>query len=249
MYQLLNKIIIALIPMFSFAQQTDFLTTQKKYERVRTALKEKQEVLKQKLDKHNLSVNNLNLIFVAYKDDDLLEIYGKSKKEHTYRKIISYPICSRSGKLGPKRKQGDGQVPEGFYHIDRFNPSSNFYLSLGINYPNLFDKRKSKANDLGGDIFIHGACVTVGCLPMTDNYIKEIYLLATYARSNGQKKIPVYVFPFKMTDKNMQIYKAKYKHNEELISFWNNLKKGYDTFVKDLKALDVQITKNGDYSF
>ncbi|WGU69538.1 L,D-transpeptidase family protein [Capnocytophaga canimorsus] len=147
------------------------------------------------------------------------------KKEHTYRKIISYPICSRSGKLGPKRKQGDGQVPEGFYHIDRFNPSSNFYLSLGLNYPNLSDKRKSKVHDLGGDIFIHGACVTVGCLPMTDNYIKEIYLLATYARNNGQNKIPVYLFPFKMTDKNMQIYKGKYKYNEELISFWNNLKK------------------------
>ncbi|CEN33439.1 Putative L,D-transpeptidase YafK (fragment) [Capnocytophaga canimorsus] len=111
------------------------------------------------------------------------------------------------------------------------------------------DKRKSKAHDLGGDIFIHGDCVTIGCLPMTDNYIKEIYLLATYARNNGQNKIPVYLFPFKMTDKNMQIYKGKYKYNEELISFWNNLKKGYDTFVKDLKALDVQITKNGDYSF
>lgn len=242
-------VLILGILLLSFTLQTSFLSEQKKYERVRTALKEKEVYIDKKLKESKISGDNLNIIFVAYKDNDLLEIYAKTKLETTYKKFISYQICSRSGQLGPKTKQGDLQVPEGFYHIDRFNPASNFYLSLGLNYPNLADKRKSKASDLGGDIFIHGSCVTVGCLPMTDNFIKEIYLLAVYARNNGQKNIPVYVFPFKMTDQNMIIYNAKYKNNKALLSFWGNLKIGHDIFAKDSKELTIKIADDGNYSF
>lgn len=235
--------------LFSFTAQTNFLSEQKKHERVRAAFKEKQDFLNKKLKDNKISSNNLNLIFVAYKDNDLLDVYAKTKQESTYKKILSYEVCSRSGQLGPKRKQGDGQVPEGFYHIDRFNPTSNYYLSLGLNYPNQADKRKSKVNNLGGDIFIHGSCVTIGCLPMTDNFIKEIYLLAVYARNNGQNKIPVYVFPFKMTDQNMIIYKTKYKDNEELLSFWDNLKIGYDKFVNGAKELKIKVSETGEYIY
>lgn len=103
-----------------------------------------------------------------------------------FRLIKDYQICSLSGELGPKRQQGDLQVPEGFYWIDRFNPASNFYLSLGINYPNQFDRILGKSGELGGDIFIHGGCVTIGCIPITDDKIKELYLIAVEAKSNGQ---------------------------------------------------------------
>lgn len=235
--------------LFSSTLQTDFLTEQKKFERVRTAIKDKQDFIEKKLKENQIAIDNLNLLFVAYKDNDLLDIYAKTKKETTYKKILSYDICSRSGQLGPKKKQGDRQVPEGFYHIDRFNPTSNFYLSLGLNYPNLADKRKSKSSNLGGDIFIHGSCVTTGCLPMTDNYIKEIYLLAVHAKNNGQSKIPVYVFPFKMTNQNMTTYRGKYKDNKDLTSFWDNLKIGYDRFIKDQKELNIKVTENGDYIY
>jgi murein L,D-transpeptidase YafK len=237
------------IILLSFTFQTDFLTEQKKHERVRTAIKEKQGLIEKELKDHSISIDNLKLLIIAYKDNDLVDIYAKTLKLGAYKKIRSYDVCSRSGQLGPKRQQGDGQVPEGFYHINRFNPSSSFYLSLGLNYPNLADKRKSKARDLGEDIFIHGSCVTIGCLPMTDNFIKEIYLLAVYARNNGQHKIPVYIFPFRMTDQNMTTYKAKYKENKELISFWDNLKIGYDKFVKDSIELNIKVTANGDYTY
>lgn len=240
---------ITAIALVSFTMQTDFLAEQKKFERVRAALNEKQELLNKILRENKISSDNINVIFVAYKDNDLLDVYAKTKKETSYRKLLSYSICSRSGQLGPKRKQGDGQVPEGFYHIDRFNPKSSFYLSLGLNYPNLSDKRKSKANNPGGDIFIHGACVTIGCLPMTDNYIKELYLLAVYAKNNGQDKIPVYIFPFKMTAQNMTDYFAKYNENKALISFWNNLKVGYDMFMNGQKELNAKVAENGDYTY
>lgn len=166
-----------------------------------------------------------------------------------YKLIAAYDICASSGQLGPKRKQGDRQVPEGFYTIDRFNPASNFYLSLGVNYPNRSDRKKSDAADPGGDIFIHGSCVTIGCLPMTDSKIKEIYLYAVYARNNGQNDIPVYIFPFRMTDGNFQTYKNRYAKNRELTDFWTNLKTGYDKFIAEKKALKVSVDNSGDYLF
>ena len=148
--------------------------------------------------------------------------------------------------LGPKRREGDGQVPEGFYYVNKFNPVSQFYLSLGINYPNSSDKIKSSFPRLGGDIYIHGKCVTIGCLPMTDDKIKEIYLYAVYARNCGQSKIPIYIFPFKMKNENLNTYQKIYP---EWTSFWNNLKSGYDKFEKERKELKISIDKNGNYIF
>jgi murein L,D-transpeptidase YafK len=233
----------------AFTLPPDFLGEQKKYERVRDAITGKQSVLEKKLSDKNLSINNFNLLLIAYKDENKLEVYAKKKTETTYSLIQSYDVCASSGELGPKRKYGDLQVPEGFYHIDRFNPTSSYHLSLGINYPNQSDRKKSKASNLGGDIFIHGSCVTIGCLPMTDDKIKEIYLLAVHAKNNGQTKIPVYIFPFRMTDKNMSSYKSKYKENKELLLFWENIQSGYEKFSSNSKALQVSISENGDYVF
>ena len=247
----MNKItlILVLVFIFSSSAKADFLTEQNRYERVRTSIKDKQRIIEKKLTENQITIDNLNLLIVAYKNSDRLDIYAKKKQKSVYKKIISYKICSRSGKLGPKRKHGDKQVPEGFYHIDRFNPASKFYLSLGINYPNLSDKRKSKANNLGDNIFIHGSCSTIGCLPMTNNYIKEIYLLAVYAKNSGQSKIPVYIFPFEMTDKNFANHVIRHKKDVELINFWKNLKVGYDKFMKDGKELNIKVNKNGDYVY
>ncbi len=242
---ILTLLVLLTFPLMNEAQ-TDFLKEQKKFARFRTAVSEKQQLLENKLSDHQISMNNLNLLLVAYKEEGLLEVYCKTKQETNYRKLFSYAICSRSGQPGPKRKQGDAQVPEGFYYIDRFNPNSNFYLSLGLNYPNLSDQRKSPHSDLGGDIFIHGSCVTIGCLPMTDNFIKEIYLLAVHAKNNGQTRIPVYVFPFKMTPENMVKYKKEYK---ALGPFWENLKTGYDEFFESKKELKVRVAPNGDYLY
>jgi murein L,D-transpeptidase YafK len=229
--------------------QTDFLKDQLKFERVRNAKEEKEFEIQKSLAKLGLTSSNVNLLFIAYKDQDLLEIYAKKKSESKYQILAYYAICARSGTLGPKRKQGDRQVPEGFYFIDRFNPASSYYLSLGINYPNQADKLKSSASNLGGDIFIHGYCATIGCLPMTNEKIKEIYLLAVYAKNNGQNKIPVYIFPFKMTQENMVFYLEKYKTNKAITDFWLNLKTGYDRFLNFKTELKISADSKGNYIF
>lgn len=235
--------------LLAFTVQSDFLSDQKRYKRVRTAIEEKGKLIKTQLNEKGIELDNFYLLMVAYKATDELELYVKKKSSGSYKRLKTYKICSKSGKLGPKRKQGDLQVPEGFYHIDRFNPSSNFYLSLGINYPNQSDRRKSNASNLGGDIFIHGACVTIGCLPMTTDKIKEIYMYAVHAKNNGQSKIPVYIFPYRMTESNNLLYFEKHKEDKSLIRFWKNLKQGFDTFNTSKKELKLEIGREGEYLF
>lgn len=244
----ISTLIIASL-FLAFTLQSDFLTNQKRYSRVRTAIEEKGNTIKEMLNNEGLEVNDFYLLMAAYKASDELELYVKKKSSETFKLLKTYEICSKSGGLGPKRKQGDRQVPEGFYHIDRFNPSSNFYLSLGINYPNQSDRIISRASNLGGDIFIHGACVTIGCLPMTTDKIKEIYMYAVHAKNNGQNNIPVYIFPYRMTKENNQLYFSKYMKNQDLINFWMNLKDGFDAFEENNKALVYKIQKDGSYLF
>lgn len=240
---------LVFIPILKGFYQSDFISEQRKYPRVREAINKKEVIIRNKLSNHYIDLHELNVMMVAYKAEKRLDIFIKKKLEVKYRKFQSYPICDISGVMGPKRKEGDLQTPEGFYHIDLFNPTSSYHLSFRISYPNLSDKRKSNAQNLGGDIYVHGLCATVGCLPMTNEIMDEIYLLAICARNNGQNIIPFYIFPFEMSEDNMVTYKVKYKTNKELITFWENLKVGYDLLCKDVKKLDIKIMNNGDYIF
>lgn len=212
--------------------------------KVESAYLEKKHILIEQLKSKNMRLEDIHILMVAYKMEQELAIYVKNKQEKKYQFLISYPICSKSGALGPKRMAGDRQIPEGFYYIDRFNPKSSYYLSLGISYPNESDKRKSKAKDLGGDIFIHGECVSIGCLAMTNDKIKAIYLYALTAKENGQKKIPVYIFPYKMT--NTPNLPPEYDVNS---SFWENLGTGYQVFQQNLEELTVSVDSVGNYVF
>ncbi|MGB4774711.1 MAG: L,D-transpeptidase family protein [Daejeonella sp.] len=247
------KSIILLVFIFlsiAFTLTTDFLSDQKKYARVQTAYNDKEAVVVKKLEEVNLNLDNINILIAVYKHEQELDIYVKKKGNTKYKQLKSYDICSSSGKLGPKYKFGDNQVPEGFYYIDRFNPASSYYLSLGLSYPNAADKLRSKASNLGGDIFIHGECVTIGCMPMTNDKIKEIYIYAIEARKNGQLKIPVYIFPFRFTETNVSKFKKQYKSDSTLLNFWSNLKTGYDQFHSNLEEIKVTVNKNnGDYLF
>lgn len=246
---LIPTLLLLLITTPAFVVKTDFIAEQKKYERVKTAYKDKEGVVKNKLKELNLDLNNFNILITVFKKEQEMVIYAKNKNEQKYKKLITYPICSSSGELGPKRKQGDGQVPEGFYFIDRYNPASSYYLSLGLNYPNKSDNLKCTAGNPGGDIFIHGECVTIGCMPMTNDKIKEIYIYAIQAKQNGQQKTPVYIFPFELTEANITKYSSLYKDNKNLPEFWSNLKTGYDTFNKNHQELQVTVDKSGNYKF
>jgi murein L,D-transpeptidase YafK len=224
----------------------DFKATQLTYARVRKAYAESEEVMKRRYEAQNLTLGKQAVFFRVFKAEKQLELWAK-RTDGTYCLIKSYPICSASGDLVPKRKMGDYQVPEGFYHIDRFNPTSSFYLSMGINYPNASDKIVSTASNLGGDIFIHGSCVSIGCMAMTDPVIYELYIAAVEAKNSGQQKTPVHIFPFRMTNVNVTRYYESYKDDVVLVQFWKNIKVGYDYFESNKKLPSVSVANSGKY--
>ena len=258
----MKSIILSLFFMLPITES--FKSQQLKYERVRTAYEEKSEAVFALLKSKNLSTSNLRLFIRVFKKDELLEIWAKNADASTFQLLKTYNIASSSGNLGPKRKQGDMQTPEGFYQIDRFNPVSNFHLSLGVNYPNTSDKILGEKGNLGGDIFIHGSNVTVGCMPMTDDKIKEIYILTVEARNAGQANIPVHIFPTKMTDSNMDNLQKRAKSpyfisywkvmkngqaidSEKFMKFWKNLKEGFDYFEENKKLPIISVKSSGEY--
>ena len=130
------------------------------------------------------------IILVAFKEERTLQVYAKGNNGIKF--IKEYPFTAYSGKLGPKLKEGDRQIPEGIYKVEYLNPNSSYYLSIKVDYPNAFDTSKTKLSnvaDMGGDIFIHGKSVTIGCIPIGDQAIEEVFTLTENARNNPVKVI------------------------------------------------------------
>ncbi|MFN8339041.1 MAG: L,D-transpeptidase family protein [Saprospiraceae bacterium] len=122
------------------------------------------------------------IILVAFKEERILQVY--SNDFYGIKLLKTYPFTAYSGKLGPKLEDGDKQIPEGIYKVQYLNPNSSYYLSIKINYPNEFDKSKSKLSniaDMGKDIFIHGKSATIGCIPIGDEAIEEVFVLTQKA--------------------------------------------------------------------
>ena len=134
------------------------------------------------------------LTFIGLKQEKRLEVYA-ADKGGKFRFIRSYPIIAASGRLGPKLREGDEQVPEGLYQIESLNPNSRFHLSLRVDYPNAADRERAKAEqrtNLGGDIMIHGNAVSIGCLAMGDSAAEDLFVLAAVT---GIRNINVILSP------------------------------------------------------
>jgi murein L,D-transpeptidase YafK len=182
----------------------NFKDEQRRFTRVRAAMREKEAAIRELFRRTELPYPPREIFIRIFKHERVLELWVRSARENRLERLKEYPICAVSGQLGPKRQQGDGQIPEGFYFINGFNPVSNFHLSLRINYPNESDRILGVRGHLGGDIFIHGDCVTIGCVPITDDGIKEVYLMAFEARSAGQTRIPVHIFPTRLDERGLR---------------------------------------------
>lgn len=232
--------------VFILTSQTgSFLKDQRRYKRFRTAEKEKLTDIQNLFKQNNIELNRAKLFIRSFKKEGELELWAFSGSLGKYILLKTYTICENSGDLGPKREQGDFQVPEGIYYIDRFNPFSSFYLSLGLNYPNKSDRTLGVKSNLGGDIFIHGSCVTIGCIPIEDEFIKELYLISVYAKNGGQKNIPVHLFPVRMDEKGMSYLETISPH---LQNFWENLRDVYVSFENDKLLNRIRINKSGKYT-
>ena len=232
--------------------QGSFIDSQRSYVNIAEIFNRCEDPLKKKFEEKKINWPPQSIYIRAFKYNQLMEIWVKGTGKKSYRLYKTETICMQIGTTGPKRQQGDLQIPEGFYYINEFNPNSDYHLSLGLNYPNFSDKIISDSlrpgGDPGGDIFIHGNCVSVGCLAINDLPIEELYILSAYARSNGQDFIPVHVFPVKYNDSVSMVYLNKVTMDDKsLRKFENTLKKAFDYFEEKKNLPIILVNKKGEY--
>lgn len=173
-----------------------------------------------------------------FKQERTLELYAKV--EDKFRLVGAYRICDFSGGLGNKRQEGDFKSPEGFYNIDihHLKPDSRFYRAINVGFPNDYDRAQGYS---GKYLMIHGNCLSIGCYAMTDANINVIYNYVHAAFDNGQRNVQISIYPFRMTDTNMQLHK-----NSFYINFWRQLQPGYAYFEKNHQPPMVSVS-NGNY--
>ncbi|MCG7898969.1 MAG: L,D-transpeptidase family protein [Candidatus Thiodiazotropha lotti] len=131
---------------------------------------------------------------IALKESRRLELWAYSRQRWWF--IHDYAIFAASGEAGPKLREGDKQVPEGFYRIVGLNPNSHFHLSMRLNYPNAFDWVQAGREDRhspGSNIYIHGSAWSAGCLAIGNHYIEELFYLVARL---GVEKAAVLIVPY-----------------------------------------------------
>ena len=233
----------------SLFAQTSFTDPVKAYIKNAVVSNKLEDSLKQQFKEKKLIWPPQAVFIRSFKYDRSLEVWVKSKNVDSFTLFKSYKVCMESGSIGPKRSEGDNQVPEGFYYINEFNPRSNYHMALGLNYPNASDKVLSDIKKPGGDIYIHGNCVSVGCIAIQDAPVEEVYTLASIAKTNGQDFVPVHIYPVNYgVKKSLDFLSSSIKGKQAVSKSILNIKAVYDYFEKRKKLPVILINSKGDYS-
>ncbi|MDE1192117.1 MAG: hypothetical protein PW786_08260 [Arachidicoccus sp.] len=208
----------------------------------------KEDSLKNQFARKGLLWPAREIYIRSFKYDSKMEVWVRNNGNEKFQLFKTYNVCVMAGAIGPKRIEGDYQVPEGFYCIAGFNPRSEYHLSLKISYPNESDKILSDPLKPGSGIYIHGNCVSVGCIPLQNDQIDEVYLMASAARLNGETNIPLHIFPVYFDNPKSVAFYTKYSmDNIDLQHFTCSLKPAFDYFQQNKTLPLIGILKNGDY--
>lgn len=172
----------------------------------------------------------------AFKTEKILEMWIQPKGQGPYVRFAAWPICAASGIIGPKLREGDKQVPEGVYAIpaSAMNMNSSYHLSMDTGYPNALDRSLERT---GSEIMVHGRCASVGCLAMTDPVMEQVWTLVDAAHKGGQSQVPVYLFPFAMSQSALAE-----QSSSPHFTFWSQLKLIYDEFENTKRPVSITMT-------
>lgn len=185
----------------------------------------------------------------AFKAEGELELWAASHVGEEMKPVMTWKLCALSGEFGPKRREGDGQVPEGFYALNYYNPYSSYHLSMRVNYPNRSDRILGDPESPGSDIMIHGKCASIGCLAMTDQRIEELWVIIEATRgvwprrvSRRKRQIPISIFPSRHLDSLLG--DLKYTQHHKL---WRALQIGDLYFKQSRRPPQVKVNDQGGY--
>jgi murein L,D-transpeptidase YafK len=175
----------------------------------------------------------------AFKQERELEVWAGARGQ-PLRQVKTFRFCAASGDVGPKRREGDEQVPEGFYTLDQFNPRSQFHLSMRVSYPNDADRRRGEP-PLGGAIYVHGDCASIGCIAIEDDPIEELYLMVLEARGRMKRDVPIHIFPRRLDAEGLAALERHPRATPELVAFWRGLEPGWRLFEETRRPPRVSV--------
>ena len=178
---------------------------------------------------------NAPVLLRIFKAEHELELW--KQKGDSYVLVAVFEICKFSGELGPKKREGDRQAPEGFYEVKPYqmNPGSREWLSFDTGFPNQFDRYH---NRYGSALMVHGGCSSIGCYAIKDGPMQDLYAVMRDAFQAGQTSIQLQIYPKRMgfaTDLS-----------GEHADFWQQLRAGYQRFEQTRQPLSVSVI-NGRY--
>lgn len=208
-------------------------------QRMDAADRDKTGIVKQLFADAGVTWPPSQLLLRAFKQENRLEVWAAPKASGPLTHVTTYEICYASGVIGPKRQEGDRQVPEGFYGIVWFKAKSDYHMAMQVSYPNTSDRVLGHPQHPGGEIMIHGDCVSIGCLAMSDERIEELWVIG---RAVPRTAIDVHIFPTRDMAGLVEKH-ADSPHGP----FWLNLKEGFDRFEKNHERFNVRVKRDGRY--
>ncbi len=243
-------VIVAIFATITAFSQGAYVSNPKSFVKSGDLTDRLEDSLKRQFEEKRLTWPPQSIYIRSFKYDRLLEVWVRSENKEQFKLFKTYKVCMQSGTTGPKRTEGDYQVPEGFYYINEFNPNSKYHLSLGLNYPNASDKILSDSLRPGSAIYIHGNCVSTGCIAISDVPIEELYIMTSRAKGKGQDFIPVHVFPVKYNVKKSVEYLAESTiGNQTIQKFAIKLKEAFDYFEEKKLLPLIMVNRSGEYVF
>jgi murein L,D-transpeptidase YafK len=181
------------------------------------------------------------LLLRGYKHERELEVWASSEPGAPLSHVTTFGVCAASGLLGPKRREGDRQVPEGYYTIEFLHAASDYYLALKVSYPNASDRLLGHPTQPGSDIMIHGRCASIGCLALGDERIQELWVMSEALRVR-----PIHVHFLPARDRALLHDDPAFADQQ---SFWENLYQGQELFERTRRPPVVTVERDGRYAF
>lgn len=175
-----------------------------------------------------------------FKRPSVLKLFMRQDHGERFVPIAHFPVCARSGDIGPKQREGDNQAPEGLYTVRprQMNPHSSFHLSFNLGFPNAAERARGWT---GSFLMVHGGCASIGCYAMTDPIIEQIWAVMAAAFRAGQPAIDVHCFPFSLSETDSEAHRGS-----RFSEYWAEIAPAYQIFDRTQRPPRVRI-RNGRY--
>lgn len=179
-----------------------------------------------------------------FKKEQELELWMQARGHADFTLFRVYRLQASSLTPGPKRREGDRLIPEGFYYqtasqYREHDQSVGDREEIDLGYPNDWDRLDADVS--GAAVLAVGASRDSVCLLSAED-MAEVKTMIGAAFSSGQRVLRLHLFPFRMSDEMMS---REWNESSASADFWMKLKEGYDFFENAGFPPNVTVDSSG----